>query len=82
MEQLVPHNVREQYKITTQTPLPHAEETKYKFQPEWEVEKSEKTIRQILRNYGYEPLKAKENRRLMQQIADERKLKLVYIDPK
>lgn len=53
------------------------------FEPEWEVEDTDKAIRQILMNYSIQPSgKPKENRRLLKQIADEEKRKLVYIKTK
>lgn len=82
MEQLVPPSVLQRYKITSKTPIPGIPEPQKLHGPEWEVENSEKAIRQVLMNYGIQPMKAKENRRLMKQIADELQRKLVYVDTK
>lgn len=82
MEQLVPPSLLQRYKITSKTPLPGPAEPAKLHEPEWEVEDSEKAIRQILMNYGFQPMKAKENRRIMKQIADELQRKLVYVETK
>ncbi len=82
VEQLVAPSLLQRYKICSKTPLPGPAEPLTLHEPEWEVENSEKTIRQILMNHGIQPLKPKENRRLMKQIADDMQRKLVYIDVK
>jgi hypothetical protein len=80
VEQLIPYSLLKHYKITTQTPLPATEALESKYEPEWEIEDTDKAIRQVLMNYSIQPSgKPKENRRLVKQIADERHLKLVYI---
>lgn len=82
VEQLVPPSVLQRYNITSKTPVPGPSEPRKLHGPEWEVENSEKAIRQVLMNYGIQPMKAKENRRLIKQIADELQRKLVYVDTK
>ena len=80
VEQLIPYSLLKQHKITSQTPLPTTEDRVAKYEPEWEVEDTDKAIRQVLMNYSSQPSgKPKENRRLLKQISDERHLKLVYI---
>lgn len=54
-----------------------------KFEPVLEVEDSDKAIRAVLMDYYIQPSgKMKENRRLLKQIADQEKRKLVYLAPK
>lgn len=83
VEQLVPYQLLQRYKIQTKTPLKEiGEEKKPKYEPVLEIEDSDKTIRQVLMNYG-KPIsgKMKENRRVLKQIAEDMGRKLVYLKP-
>ena len=83
MEQLVPPSLVRHYKITSQTPLLPLDPPSVSYEPEWEIEDTDKAIRQVLMNYSIQPSgKPKENRRLVKQIADQEHRKLVYIKPK
>jgi hypothetical protein len=84
MEQLIPHTMLQAYGITSTTPLEKGRIAKRnKFEPVLEVEDSDKAIRAVLMNYYVQPSgKMRENRRLLQKIADQEKRKLVYINPK
>lgn len=83
VEQLIPPTLLRHYNITTQTPLPSQDSPKSLFEPEWEVEDTDKAVRQILMNYEIQPSgKPKENRRLLKQLAEQEKRKLVYIKAK
>jgi hypothetical protein len=81
VEQLIPWTLREQYKVTTQTPLGAPHEQISKFQPVLKVEKTNKAMRQVLMNYSIQPSgKIKENRRLLKILAENLGRKLEYVD--
>lgn len=84
MEQLVSPSVLQLYKITTTTPIAKDRIIRRsKHEAVLEVEESDKAIRAVLMNYDVQPSgKMKENRRLLKQIADQEKRKLVYIASK
>jgi hypothetical protein len=84
MEQLIPHSMLQAYGIQTRTPLSQGRTLKRsKHEPVLEVEDSDKAIRAVLMNYEKQPSgKMKENRRLLKEIADQEKRKLVYIPSK
>lgn len=83
VEQLVPPSLLKRYNITTQTPLEYPNEPKERQQPVLEIERTDKAIRQVLMNYSIQPSgRMKENKRLIQVLADEIGRKLVYLEPK
>jgi hypothetical protein len=84
MEQLIPHSMLQAYGIQSRTPLDQGRALKKpKFEPVLEVEDSDKAIRAILMDYYIQPSgKMKENRRLLKQVADQEKRKLVYLAPR
>ena len=81
MEQLIPYSMAQAYGIQSQTPVAKGRLVRRpKHEPVLEVEESDKSIRAVLMNYYIQPSgKMKENRRLLKQIADQEKRKLVYI---
>lgn len=82
IEQLIPWTLREQYNVTSQTPLGSVHEPKYKHKPVLEVEKTNKAIRQVLMNYSIQPSgKMKENKRLLKILSENLGRKLEYVDP-
>jgi hypothetical protein len=84
VEQLVPYQLLQRYKIKSKTPIASSivEQKKPKHEPVLEIEESDKTIRQVLMNYGM-PIsgKMKENRRVLKQVAEDMGRKLVYLKP-
>lgn len=81
MEQLIPHSMAQAYGIQSRTPLSKSRVVRRaKHEAVLEVEDSDKSIRAVLMNYYIQPSgKMKENRRLLKQIADQEKRKLVYV---
>jgi hypothetical protein len=81
VEQLIPWSLKEQYNITSQTPLGATHQPVHKFQPVLKVEKTNKAMRQILMNYSIQPSgKIKENRRLLKILSENLGRKLEYVD--
>ena len=84
VEQLIPSSMLEHYKITSRTPVASSVAfPKVKYEPVWEIEDTDKAIRQVLRDNSIEPSgRMKENRRLLKVLSEENHRKLVYIASK
>lgn len=82
VEQLISPKELKDYNITTLTPLPAAKKA-ITYDSVWEVEDSDRMIRQLLMN-AQKPIsgKSKENRKRLQSLALERGKKLVFLSCK
>jgi hypothetical protein len=81
LEQLIPPSALRRYNISSRTPIECCEAESPKLETLLRIEKSDKAIRQVLMNYGIQPSgRMKENRRMLQQLADEIGRKLEYIE--
>ncbi len=91
VEQLLPASLLESYNIRTQTPLENAPANLTPEEPMvWEVHDSEESLRATLTNLGVKPMicqekgkkeqrELKENKKRLQAIADQRRIKILWI---
>jgi hypothetical protein len=93
LEQLLAPTFLEQYNITSRTPIPSNEPPSTLENPTWEIQETEDALRIELQNVGLKPMicqekgkkglkELKENKRRLQQYANENGIKLVFLGSK